>query len=75
MSKAVPNELVATIYTVIVQPANEGGYWAECPQLEGAFTQGETILEVKANMYEAVSLLLEDMPLECSYSLAFKVNA
>jgi predicted RNase H-like HicB family nuclease len=38
---------------VIVHKAEEGGYWAEVPSLPGCFTQGETLEEVKQNLYEA----------------------
>ena len=39
---------------VIVHKAEEGGYWAEVPSLPGCFTQGETLDELKQNLYEAV---------------------
>lgn len=29
-------------YTVVLHNAEEGGYWAEVPSLEGCFSQGET---------------------------------
>jgi predicted RNase H-like HicB family nuclease len=44
---------------VLVHPAQEGGYWAEAPALEGCFTQGETLREIEENMEEAVALFLE----------------
>jgi len=37
-----------------VHKAEEGGYWAEVPSLPGCFTQGETLEELKQNLYEAV---------------------
>jgi len=30
-------------YTVILHPAEEGGYWAEVPALLGCFSQGESV--------------------------------
>lgn len=30
-------------YTIILHSAEEGGYWAEVPALEGCFSQGETL--------------------------------
>lgn len=33
-------------YLVVVHHAEEGGYWAEVPALEGCFAQGETVEEV-----------------------------
>ena len=39
---------------VIVHEAEEGGYWAEVPALPGCATQGETVEDLIANLYEAV---------------------
>ena len=41
-------------YTVIMHPAEEGGYWAEIPALPGCYSQGETLEEVIQNVKEAV---------------------
>jgi predicted RNase H-like HicB family nuclease len=37
---------------VIVHKAEEGRYWAEVPSLPVCFTQGETLEELKQNLYE-----------------------
>jgi predicted RNase H-like HicB family nuclease len=47
-------------FTVIIEPAPEGGYWAICPEVPGANGQGETIEEAKNNLREAIQLILED---------------
>ena len=47
-------------FRIIIHKAEEGGYWAECPVLQGCNTQGETIEEIKENMKEAIALCLED---------------
>ena len=39
---------------IIIHEAEEGGYWAEVPALPGCATQGETVEELIANLYEAV---------------------
>lgn len=39
---------------VIVHEAEEGGYWAEVPAIQGCMTQGETFDELLQNIYEAV---------------------
>lgn len=39
---------------VVAHKAEEGGYWGEVPSLPGCFTQGETLEELKQNVYEAV---------------------
>ena len=46
--------------TAIIEVAPEGGYWAICPEVQGANGQGETIEEAKENLREAVALILED---------------
>ena len=39
---------------VVIHEAEEGGYWAEVPSIEGCVTQGETWNELLENIYEAV---------------------
>ena len=41
-------------YTIIMHPAEEGGYWVEVPALPGCLSQGETIEEALANIKEAI---------------------
>ena len=41
-------------YTVILHPAEEGGYWAEVPVLNGCLSQGESIEETLKNIKEAI---------------------
>jgi predicted RNase H-like HicB family nuclease len=60
-------------YNVVIHAAEEGGYWAECPQLEGCFTQGETVRQTERNMYEAVELFLEDET-EIDFNLLFALK-
>ncbi len=43
---------------VIIHPAEEGGFWAEVPAIQGCATQGETIEELLANLREAVEACL-----------------
>ncbi|HXH69110.1 MAG TPA: type II toxin-antitoxin system HicB family antitoxin [Pyrinomonadaceae bacterium] len=45
--------------TAIYEKAEEGGYVGYIAELPGANTQGETMEEVRENLKEAVSLLLE----------------
>lgn len=33
-------------FLAVIHPAEEGGYWAEFPALDGCFAQGETVEEV-----------------------------
>ena len=39
---------------VIIHPAEEGGFWAAVPAIQGCATQGDTIEELLTNLYEAV---------------------
>lgn len=41
-------------YTIILHPAEEGGYWAEVPTLPGCFSQGETVEETLIHIKEAI---------------------
>jgi predicted RNase H-like HicB family nuclease len=47
-------------FTAIIEVAPEGGYWARCPEIPGANGQGETIVEAKNNLKEAIELIFED---------------
>jgi len=47
-------------FTVVIEEADEGGYWAFCPEVPGANGQGESIEETKANLAEAIELILQD---------------
>lgn len=43
---------------VIIHLAEEGGFWAEVPAIQGCATQGDTIEELLKNIYEAVDACL-----------------
>ncbi|MBL9152982.1 MAG: type II toxin-antitoxin system HicB family antitoxin [Verrucomicrobiales bacterium] len=38
----------------IIHEAEEGGFWAEVPALPGCFTQGDSLIELEANLREAI---------------------
>ena len=38
----------------IIHPVEEGGYWAEVPELVGCITEGNTMEEVMANLKDAI---------------------
>jgi len=42
-------------FIVVLRKAEEGGYWAEVPNLEGCFTQGDTVEEVLNSAKDAIS--------------------
>ncbi len=47
-------------FTVIIETASEGGYWAICPEVPGANGQGKTIEEAKTSLRDAIELILKD---------------
>jgi predicted RNase H-like HicB family nuclease len=50
---------MATTFTAVYEPAEEGGYVAFVEELPGAISQGETLDEARSNLKEAVELILE----------------
>ena len=48
-------------FTAIIEPAEEGGFWAICPEVPGANGQGETIEEVKEDLEAAIKQMLDVM--------------
>lgn len=42
-------------YLLIIHTAEEGGYWAEVPDLDGCFVQGETVDELLADAPDAIT--------------------
>ena len=47
-------------FTAVIERAEEGGYWAICPEVPGANGQGETVEEAKQDLAAAIRLILED---------------
>ena len=46
-------------YSVIVSPAEEGGFTVTVPALVGCVTEGDTLEEAMENAREAITLTLE----------------
>lgn len=46
-------------YTVIFQPAEEGGYNVTVPALPGCFTQGDSLEEARVMAREVIQLCVE----------------
>ena len=51
-------------FTVILREESEGGYSAQCIELPGAISQGETRKQAIANIREAIEGYLEAFPEE-----------
>jgi predicted RNase H-like HicB family nuclease len=48
-----------TAFKAIIHAEEQGGYWAEVPDLPGCFTQGDTLDEVYQNLTEAIACHLD----------------
>ena len=61
--------IIGMKFNAIIHEAEEGGYWAEVPELPGCYTQGETLDETKANVIEAAECWLEaQLPVAMTFS-------
>lgn len=49
------------VFEILVHEAEDGGYWAECPSIEGCYSQGETLDELQSNIKEAIELYLDEL--------------
>ena len=48
-------------YTVLFEPAAEGGFVATCPALPGLVTEGDTLDEARAMARDAIRAYLESL--------------
>ncbi len=48
-------------YTVIFEPAEEGGYTVRVPALRGCYTEGDSLTEAKMMAKEAIACYLESL--------------
>lgn len=48
--------------TVVVHPAEEGGYWAEVLELPGCVSQGDSLEELRHNVREAIEAVAQYEP-------------
>ncbi len=48
-------------FTIVIEADEDRGYYAFCPALPGCYSQGETLEEAKANIYEAIRCHLESL--------------
>lgn len=46
-------------YVIVIHSAEEGGYWAEVPALDGCFAQAESIDELLVEIRAAITSHLE----------------
>ena len=48
-------------YTVLFEPAEEGGYFAFCPSLPGLVTEGDSFEETRERVKEAIEGYIESV--------------
>jgi antitoxin HicB len=48
-------------YTVLFEPAEEGGYIVTCPALPGLVTEGDTLTEARAMAADAIRAYLDSL--------------
>lgn len=46
-------------FTILVQEEPDGGFTGKCLELRGAVSYGKTVEELKDNMKDAISLILD----------------
>lgn len=61
--KKQPHEELAAEYsfTVLFEPAQEGGYVVTCPALPGLVTEGDTLDQARAMAEDAIRAYLESL--------------
>jgi len=47
------------LYPVVIEPCEEGGYFADCPVLQGCHAEGETYAEVIKNIEDVIKAHIE----------------
>lgn len=47
------------LYPIVVEPCEEGGYFASCPMLQGCHAEGETYGETIDNINDVIKAHLE----------------
>jgi predicted RNase H-like HicB family nuclease len=52
---------VRNFKVVLEEDGEAGGYVVRCPELQGCYSQGETLDEALENIREAIQLCIEDM--------------
>jgi predicted RNase H-like HicB family nuclease len=55
----IPVQFTITLTALVYPEPEAGGYSAEVPALPGCYTQGETLVEVQANLRDAAERWLD----------------
>ncbi len=59
MIEEEPTTMAEYSYTVLFQPAEEGGYVVTCPALPGLVTEGDTLEEARVMAEDAIRGYIE----------------
>lgn len=51
-------------FTVLFEPAEEGGYVVRCPALPGLVTEGNTLAEARAMALDAIRAYIESLRMD-----------
>ena len=51
-------------FTVLFEPAEEGGYVVRCPALPGLVTEGNTLAEARAMAVDAIRAHIESLRMD-----------
>ena len=66
MNKKPSQKFTRRIFTfnVLIEQDEDGFYVADCPQLQGCYTQGKTLEEAIAHIKDVIRLCLEELRAE-----------
>ena len=64
MIEEEPNAMTEYSYTVLFEPAEEGGFVVTCPALPGLVTEGDTLEEARAMAADAIRGYIESLRIE-----------
>jgi predicted RNase H-like HicB family nuclease len=53
---------MAVKLSVVCREQSNGSYYAECPELDGCYTQGDTYAEALDNLRDLAASMLSDEP-------------
>jgi predicted RNase H-like HicB family nuclease len=61
-------------FTIKVNPAEEGGFWAQCVEIPGALSEGETVDETVENVSEALGMILKTEGMTKNFTVKYFVS-
>jgi predicted RNase H-like HicB family nuclease len=58
----------------VTEEKEDGGFSGRCLELPAAISQGETLEELRANMHEAIELVLDSINEEAQHKMVIEVQ-